>query len=61
MYWTLLVLVGTGTFSPDFKHIQIPMLDKEACVKAGEAFNENSKGLSILCIGSYRGEIVKIK
>ena len=61
MYWTLVILVGTGTFSPDFKYIQLPMLDREACVKAGETISVNSKNVTIVCVDSQRGEVVKIK
>lgn len=60
--WTLLVLVNTtGFLSSDIRALQFPMSTKEACVSAGKSILKESSGVSVTCIGSEIGEIVRIK
>lgn len=38
----------------------IPMSSKEACLRAGDSFKENSKNVGIICVGSEKGEVIRI-
>lgn len=62
MLWTLLLIANmSGAFTTDFKSIQIPMATKDACIAAGKELLIGSKGVFISCIGSEKGEFIKVE
>lgn len=62
MIWTLLIIAITGTFSADAKFHSIPMMNKEACVRAAkDASAHSSKHMGYICISSETGESIVFK
>lgn len=59
--WTLLiVMLSGGLFSADAKFHSIPMMNKEACVRAAkDAASSSSSHLGYICISSETGENIR--
>lgn len=60
--WTLLMIAIVGTFTADIRTQAIPMMNKEACMRAAKiAADGSSSQVSYLCISSETGETIRIK
>lgn len=62
MTWTLLfVAISGGVFSASSANVTtIPMRDKDACMKAAQAFTDASSGpVGFICLSSETGEIAR--
>lgn len=63
MQWTLLIVaISSGLWSAEAKFHSIPMLTKEACVRAAkDAASNSSRHLGYICISSETGESLKFQ
>lgn len=60
MTWTLLIIAILGSWSPDVRFHSIPMMNKEACIRAAKtAADSSSEQLGYLCISSETGESIR--
>lgn len=60
--WTLLVVAIVGTFTADVRMHSIPMMNKEACIKAAKvAADSSSSHMGYMCISSETGETLRFQ
>ena len=62
MTWTLLIIAITGTFTAEATFHSIPMMTKDACVRAAkEAASVSSSHMGYVCISSETGESLRFQ